>query len=60
MNKDHVLGVAKTIAGHVKEATGRVLGDPKAIAEGKALKLAGKAQSAVGTTRDAIRIRFGR
>ena len=59
MNKDHVLGVAKTIAGHIKVATGMAMGDPKTIAEGKALRLAGKAQNAVGSTRDAIR-RFGR
>ena len=55
MNRDHVLGVAKAIAGRIKEATGRAIGDPKTIAEGKALRLAGKAQNAVGSTRDAIR-----
>lgn len=59
MNRDHVLGVAKTIVGSIKEATGRAMGDPKTIAEGIALRLAGKAQNAVGSTRDAIR-RLGR
>jgi len=59
MNKDHLVGVAKTIAGRLKEALGRATRDPKAVAEGKALQLAGRARNVVASTRESIR-RLGR
>jgi uncharacterized protein YjbJ (UPF0337 family) len=59
VNKDHVLGLAKSIAGLFKEAAGRAIGDRKTAADGLALRLAGRAQMALGSTRQTIR-RLGR
>ncbi len=53
MDKDRIVGAAKTVAGNIKEFAGTVLGDQKIAAEGKALKQAGKVQNAIGGTRDA-------
>ena len=39
MNKDRIEGAAKQFKGTVKEATGRVLGDAKLVAEGRADKV---------------------
>ncbi len=55
MDKDRIVGAAKTVAGNIKEFAGTVLGDQKIAADGKALKKAGKAQNAMGGTRDSDR-----
>ena len=55
MDKDRVEGTGKKVTGSVKEAIGKVTGDTKLQAEGKADKVAGKAQSAVGGAKDAVR-----
>lgn len=55
MNKDRVEGAAKQAGGALKEMAGKVTGDAKLKAEGKADKLAGKAQNAVGGIKDAIK-----
>lgn len=55
MDKDRVIGSAKAAKGTVKEATGKVLGDAKLEAEGKAEKIAGKVQNAVGGVKDTLR-----
>ena len=55
MDKDRVAGVAKQMKGHVKEAAGKVTGDAKLKADGKADKTAGKIQNAVGGVKDALR-----
>ena len=55
MNKDRIEGTAEQAKGAIKEATGKVLGDEKLEAEGKADKVAGKVQNAVGDLKDAVR-----
>jgi uncharacterized protein YjbJ (UPF0337 family) len=55
MDKDRVIGAAKTVAGTIKEAAGKLVGDQKTIAEGKAQKIAGTVQNAVGGAKDAAR-----
>ncbi len=55
MNKDRIEGAAKQFKGTVKEATGRVLGDAKLVAEGRADKVEGRMQNAVGGVKDAMK-----
>ena len=55
MDKDRVAGTAKQAKGTLKQAAGKILGDDKLKAEGAADKLAGKAQNAAGSVKDAIR-----
>ena len=55
MDKDRIAGSAKEIKGAVKETIGKVVGDAKLQAEGKADKAAGKIQNAVGGAKDALR-----
>ncbi len=55
MDKDRVKGAAKQAKGAVKEAAGKVLGDAKLQADGKADKVKGKIQNAVGGAKDAVR-----
>jgi uncharacterized protein YjbJ (UPF0337 family) len=55
MDKDRIEGSANQAKGAIKEAAGKVTGDAKLQAEGKADKAAGKMQNAVGGAKDAIR-----
>jgi uncharacterized protein YjbJ (UPF0337 family) len=55
MDKDRIEGVAKQAKGAVKETVGKVVGDAKLQAEGKADQAEGKLQNAVGSLRDAHR-----
>ena len=55
VDKDRVDGALKKMGGSIKEATGKVVGDSKLEAEGKADKVAGKVQNTVGGAKDAIR-----
>lgn len=55
MDKDRVAGSAKQAKGAIKEAVGKVTGDAKLKADGKADKTAGKIQNAVGGVKDAAR-----
>jgi uncharacterized protein YjbJ (UPF0337 family) len=55
MDKDRIEGVAKQAKGTVKEAVGKVVGDAKLQAEGKADQAEGKLQNAVGGLKDTIR-----
>lgn len=55
MDKDRITGSAKQIKGAVKEAVGTVVGDAKLKAEGKADKVEGKIQNAVGGLKDTLR-----
>lgn len=55
MDKDRIAGAANQAKGAVKDAAGKVVGDPKLQAEGKADKMKGKAQSTVGGAKDAVR-----
>lgn len=54
-DNDRIEGAAKNIGGKVKEAAGKVTGDHKLQAEGKADQVEGKVQNAVGGAKDALR-----
>ena len=55
MDKDRIEGPAKRAKGAVKDAAGKVTGDTKLQAEGKADKAEGKVQNTVGSAKDAAR-----
>jgi uncharacterized protein YjbJ (UPF0337 family) len=55
MDKDRIAGSARTIKGSVKETIGKVTGDTKLEAEGKADKVEGKVQNAIGGLKDALK-----
>ena len=55
MDKDRIAGAFKQMKGSIKDAIGRVTGDTKTQAEGKAEKAEGKVQNAVGGSKDAVR-----
>ena len=55
MNKDRIVGAAKTMAGNIKQAVGQAVGDQKTVTDGKAEAAEGKVQNAVGGIKDAIR-----
>lgn len=54
MSYDRAAGIANQAKGSIKEAAGKITGDAKLQAEGKADKLAGKVQNAVGGVKDAV------
>jgi uncharacterized protein YjbJ (UPF0337 family) len=55
MNKDRIAGSAKQIKGAVKQGVGKVVGDAKLQSEGKANKIEGKVQNAVGGLKDTLK-----
>ncbi len=55
MDNDRIIGSAKQAEGTVREAAGKVLGDAKLTADGKAEKTEGKIQNAVGGAKDIVR-----
>jgi uncharacterized protein YjbJ (UPF0337 family) len=55
MDKDRISGAADQAKGAIKDAAGKVTGDHKLQAEGKADKAAGKVESAVGGAKDTAR-----
>ena len=55
MDKDRIKGAANQAKGAVKEAAGKLTGDPKLEAEGKTDKAVGRVQSAVGGLKDTLR-----
>ena len=54
MSQNRVEGAGHKAAGAVKEAAGKITGDEKMAAEGRAEKDAGKIQNAVGKVQDKI------
>jgi len=52
---DRIEGAAKNMGGKIKEAAGKVTGDEKLKAEGRADQVEGKAQNAVGGVKDALK-----
>jgi len=54
-NKDRIEGSAKQIKGAAKEVVGKVIGDSKLQSEGKADKIEGKIQNAVGGLKDILK-----
>ena len=55
MDKDRLDGVAAQAKGALKEALGKVTGNGKAEAEGRAEKAAGGLQNAAGRAKDSVR-----
>ncbi len=58
MDKDRIIGAGKTVAGSVKENVGKAVGDQKMVAQGRAEKVEGKVQNAIGGAKDSIRNAF--
>jgi uncharacterized protein YjbJ (UPF0337 family) len=55
IDKDRIVGSAKVAKGNVKEAVGKAVGDTKLEARGKADKIEGKVQNAVGGIKDTFK-----
>jgi uncharacterized protein YjbJ (UPF0337 family) len=55
MDKDRVAGSAKQVKGSIKQAVGKAVGDAKLESEGKADKIEGKIQNAVGGIKDVLK-----
>ena len=55
MDKDRIKGAAEQAKGKIKEVAGKVTGDNKTEAEGKADRVRGKVRNAVGGLKDAAR-----
>lgn len=54
-DKDQFKGAAKETGGNIKEGIGKMTGNEKLQAEGKADQLEGKVQKTVGDVKDALR-----
>ncbi|MDZ4362396.1 CsbD family protein [Brevundimonas sp.] len=52
---DRIEGAAKNMGGKIKEAAGKVTGDEKLKAEGRADQVEGKVQNTVGGVKDALK-----
>lgn len=55
MNKDRIAGMAKQADGTIKEVIGKIVGDAKLVADGKAEQAEGKIQNAAGGVKDALK-----
>jgi uncharacterized protein YjbJ (UPF0337 family) len=55
MDDNRIVGSAKEIKGAAKEGIGKATGDTKLQADGKADKVEGKVQNAIGGVNDAAR-----
>ena len=55
MDMDRVAGSAKEIKGAVKHSVGKAVGDAKLQSDGKADKVEGKLQYAIGGLKDTLR-----
>jgi uncharacterized protein YjbJ (UPF0337 family) len=55
MDKDRIAGAAKEAKGAIKDAAGKLVGNEKLQAEGKAEKIVGKVQNAFGQAKDELR-----
>lgn len=54
-DQDRIEGSAKNVGGKIKEGVGKMTGDSKLQAEGKADQVEGKVQNAVGGVKDTLR-----
>ncbi len=54
-DKDRVEGSAKNIGGKIKEGFGKLTGDSKTQADGRADQAEGKLQNTVGGIKDSVR-----
>jgi uncharacterized protein YjbJ (UPF0337 family) len=55
MDRDRVEGIGHQVLGAVKQGLGKILGDTKMEADGVAERATGRAQNALGSTRDEVR-----
>ena len=55
MDKDRIIGAGRQVVGTIKQAIGRIIGDIKLQADGKAERIDGKVQNAVGGLKDTIK-----
>ena len=55
VDENRVTGMLDQAKGAIKEGAGKLTGDAKMEAEGKADKVAGKAENAVGGAKDTVR-----
>lgn len=55
MDKDRVVGSAKETKGAVKQALGKALRDAKLESDGRAGKIEGKIQNAIGGLKDTLK-----
>ncbi len=55
MDKDRVVGSAKQVKGAVKKAVGKTVGDAKLESEGRADKVEGRVQNAIGGLKDTVK-----
>ena len=55
MDRDRIKGSAKQARGKMKEIAGKVTGDAKLRSEGRADKVTGRFQNAVGGLKDKLR-----
>jgi uncharacterized protein YjbJ (UPF0337 family) len=60
MDHDRIKGSADQAKGAVKDAAGKITGDTKLQAEGKADKVKGKVESAIGGAKDSMRDQLNR
>jgi uncharacterized protein YjbJ (UPF0337 family) len=60
MDKDRIKGMGDQAKGTIKDATGKILGDSKLQADGKADKVKGKIENAVGGAKDTVRDAFNK
>lgn len=54
-HRDRIEGAARTMGGKAREAAGKITGDEKLKAEGRADQAHGKIQNAVGGIKDTFR-----
>jgi uncharacterized protein YjbJ (UPF0337 family) len=52
---DRIEGAAKQVGGSIKEGLGKLTGDEKLKAEGRADKVEGKVQNTVGGVKDSLK-----
>jgi uncharacterized protein YjbJ (UPF0337 family) len=55
MDKNRIIGAGKQMLGAAKQATGKLVGDAKLQADGKAEQIEGKLQNAVGSAKDTLK-----
>ena len=55
MDKNRIEGGAEDVKGTIKEAVGKLVGNERLEAEGKADKVEGKTQSTIGKAKDAVK-----
>jgi uncharacterized protein YjbJ (UPF0337 family) len=55
MDKNRLIGSGKQLLGVAKQAAGKLVGDAKLQADGKAEQIAGKLQNAAGSAIDTLK-----